>query len=595
MGNKIAMNMDDRDRMGGSLEQPRVLVVDDDQANRVVVSGILRSGLDVAVDMCASGELAVEMAGRQAYALVLMDVLMDGMDGYEAAAAIRSGRLNIAVPVIFITGAGDSPERIFKGYDAGAVDYMAKPVDSRILLGKARVFIDIYNQRKELERKTGELAGANASLERSRNDLAVSKEKFEKIVENVSEMMFTLSPQGIITFAAKSVEKGLGFGAGDILGKPFSELVLPEYKKGVDTFLSQVNILGEPEKECEVKGLDREGAEHWFSLSASPVLGASGDLIFFVVLALDITERKQREENMEINFAMAEMASMGVVEINDELEKLNDQLIQSQNALRESNALLHKKQTALNQDLEAASGIQHSLLPSSEFKAPNMDISWIYRPSAMVGGDLLGLSLVGERYLSAYVLDVAGHGVGAALVSVSVHQFLQPQNRRTADSSCNPVSPIDVLESLNKEFPITRFDTHFTIFYMLFDLETGGYEYSSAGHNSALAVTRGPAAKWLEERGSIIGLEGIPFEGGEGRLEPGESVIMYTDGIVEMSGPHSQQYGEARLERMVLSCAERKEDMPGCLDGIYRDVLDFGQGRDPRDDITLLGLTFLGK
>ena len=594
MNNMIAEKYDCSLSLDDFIKATRVLVVADDKSGLADLAGFVGENLNVQVDCAQSGEYALELCSKYKYALAFMDTTTDGVDVYGIASSIRSSAPNTSVPIIFISGEDEKTHMSFRGYEAGAVDSLSKPVDRVILLSKARVFIELYNQRKELEFKTRQLASANTCLEASREELALSNEKLEKIVENVSEMMFSLSPDGVITFAAKSVKSGLGFESDELTGNSFFDLVSEDSREGLETFLAQLNIMGEPDREHEVEALDASGNSLWLSLSVSPVLDASGDLISFVVLALDITERRMRDQSMEISVAMAEVASMGVVEINDELEKLNDELTRSQEALRKSNELLSKKQEALNKDLAAAAGIQRSLLPSDNFQAENMDIAWIFKPSAMVGGDLLGLYNINEKHLVAYVLDVAGHGVGAALVSVTAHQFFQPQNRRVISNRGILLPPVQVLEELNREFPLERFGTHFTVFYMVLELATGKFRYSSAGHNPALLVAADGESSWLKERGSIIGLEGIPFEGGHGVLKPGDSVLLYTDGVVEMMGKDREQFGEERFVQASVSGLSGSKPIAGGLDEIYSQVLDFGQGDDPADDLTMLGLKYLG-
>ena len=123
--------------------QARILLVDDRPENLVALEAIL-APLDQILVPVRSGEQALQAAGEEEFALVLLDVVMPGMDGLETAAQIKLHAKNRDVPIILLTAEPEPPEQSFRGYAAGAVDYLAKPFDPWVLKAKVAVFVDLY-------------------------------------------------------------------------------------------------------------------------------------------------------------------------------------------------------------------------------------------------------------------------------------------------------------------------------------------------------------------------------------------------------------------------------------------------------------------
>jgi|TARA_R110000822_G_scaffold32743_4_gene93664 diguanylate cyclase (GGDEF)-like protein len=142
---------------------PKILVVDDTPANLVAMRRLLRA---VAADLveAESGEAALGACLNDEFALVLLDINMPGMDGFEVATLLQDEVSTRDMPIIFLTAAyGDDISRL-KGYGAGAVDFITKPVEPAILLSKVRVFLELHQRRLELQDAMASLAERNAEL-----------------------------------------------------------------------------------------------------------------------------------------------------------------------------------------------------------------------------------------------------------------------------------------------------------------------------------------------------------------------------------------------------------------------------------------------
>ncbi len=133
-----------------------VLVVDDIEDNLLATELLLaRPGLNVL--LASSAAQALELLGHHEVALALLDVEMPEVNGFELAERTRQRHQTRQVPIIFMTGNGSDPSRTFKGYEAGAVDFLIKPVDPRVLESKVGVFVELYRQRRELRERNAEL------------------------------------------------------------------------------------------------------------------------------------------------------------------------------------------------------------------------------------------------------------------------------------------------------------------------------------------------------------------------------------------------------------------------------------------------------
>ncbi len=154
--------------------KPNILVVDDIPQNLLAIEVIL-ADMDVNIVKASSGRTALGLTLEYDFALVLLDVQMPGMDGFETASLIRGIKRTRFLPIIFLTAIFKEEQHVLKGYEAGAVDYLLKPLDPHALKSKVRVFIDLYWQKK--------------SLENSMQDLTVSK----KAVEDQNKLLKGLS------------------------------------------------------------------------------------------------------------------------------------------------------------------------------------------------------------------------------------------------------------------------------------------------------------------------------------------------------------------------------------------------------------------
>lgn len=174
--------------------QACILVVDDDPGNRMAMEELLRS-FGHSVVIAESGEGALRCVLKQDFAVILMDARMPGVDGFTAARAIRERERSRSTPIIFLSGAYEDLQSTFRGYEAGAVDYMIKPIVPEVLKFKISVFVDLYNKNLALTREIAERRRAEDHLRKSEENLralavhlqSVREEEWRRIAREIHD------------------------------------------------------------------------------------------------------------------------------------------------------------------------------------------------------------------------------------------------------------------------------------------------------------------------------------------------------------------------------------------------------------------------
>jgi serine phosphatase RsbU (regulator of sigma subunit)/predicted ester cyclase len=242
-----------------------------------------------------------------------------------------------------------------------------------------------------------------------------------------------------------------------------------------------------------------------------------------------------------------------------------------------------RERERIEQELRVARRIQHASLPEEVPQLEGWQISPYYQPAREVGGDFYDFHLLSEGRLGVVVGDATGKGVPAALVMSTTCGMLQ-----LAAQALDSPSPGEVLAQVNETlFARIPSNMFVTCFYAILNPKRGHLVYANAGHDLPY-LQHGGEAKELRARGMPLGLmPASSYEEKEIVLDAGESILFYSDGLVEAHDPEGQMFSFPRLRALVAEHTEEGALGEYLLEELYSFV---GEGWEQEDDITLITL-----
>jgi sigma-B regulation protein RsbU (phosphoserine phosphatase) len=357
-------------------------------------------------------------------------------------------------------------------------------------------------------------------------------------------------PDRPLIYANEGFERVTGYPVAEVLGRNC------RFLQGSGSALADVAeiraALAE-QRECLVEILNyrRDGTTFWNRLSITPVRNEHGEVTHHIGIQSDVTARREAEQG------------------------------------------LRRAKEALEQDLRLAARVQQALLPPPELKLGGLRIARAMHPCTDLAGDAVGVVAFPHGPVGLYLLDVSGHGVGAALLSFTLNHMLSPSVEGSLlleDTGRGPgvVPPSRVAERLNRQFPMDRTRQYFTFVYGVFDGSAGEFQYVMAGHPAPVLLSRtGPVAP-LHGGGLPIGMiEQATFDDRTVILQPGDRLYFYSDGVIEALDASEQEFGYTRL----MAEVERQRDRPLRIGlELIADAVRDWSGGDLQDDVSLLAI-----
>ena len=240
-------------------------------------------------------------------------------------------------------------------------------------------------------------------------------------------------------------------------------------------------------------------------------------------------------------------------------------------------------------ELEHAARIQRSILPADSPPFPHrkdFELHAAMVPAREVGGDLFDYFLLDEDHLGFVVGDVSGKGVPAALFMAVTRTLL----RATAE---HQIGPGECFSYMNRALLEGNDDGMFvTLFYGILNTRNGDLEFANAGHNPPYIFSAGgKVRKLIEKSGPVLGIiPGGIYKTVSTRIEPGEGILLYTDGVTEAVNKSDEFFEESRLESYLAEHAS--EQAQSLVRGLHAEVKDFAKGVPQADDITILALWY---
>ncbi len=365
-------------------------------------------------------------------------------------------------------------------------------------------------------------------------------------------------PDMPLVYANAGFERLTGYRVSEALGRNCRFLQGPDTEAAA---VDRIRAALAAERGCTVELLNyrKDGTPFWNRLSITPVRDGDGELSHYVGIQSDITARKAAEE---------------------ELARANERMSRS---------------------LEAAAAIQRSLLPASMPEVPGVGFAWAFDPCHELAGDSLDVFQIDDEHLALYVLDVVGHGVPAALLSVTLAQILSFSRRSSSLAGQGSfadrrlvASPKAAVERLNQLFPMREESRqYFTLFYGVLHLPSRRLRYVAAGHPAPVLLPAAGPCRNLTVGGFPVGLARRPeYQEREVELEPGDRLYVYTDGLLEAADGEGNEFGAERLAEAIrggreLPLAESVAELEGA-------AKRWAGGR-LGDDLSILALELAGR
>jgi diguanylate cyclase (GGDEF)-like protein/PAS domain S-box-containing protein len=396
---------------------PAVLVVNDRATQRVAIRSMMGS-LDVAVVEADSGRAALRAVYEQTFAVILMDVRMPDMDGYETADLIRQRPRSSATPIIFVTAHAREEIETVSAYTKGAVDFLFTPLVPAVLQAKVSVFVELFVQSRRLQHSLDSITTLNVALRDS-------QARTQAVLDNVADGIVTAGEGGLIESFNPSAQALFGYTEQEAIGKPFTLMVAPEYEQALrDLWEAMPGLSSQARirsRATETLGRRADGSTFAMEIEHSNVM--LGDRIMPVAFVRDISERKAYTESLEHQA------------LHDGLTGLANRTLFGEQVLR---ALASAKRTAQSQavlvvDLDGFKHVNDSLghdYGDILLRLVGERIAGAMRENdtvARLGGDEFGILLAGVTDLAAAVavawkiqkICKPGFAVNAEVVNVS--------------------------------------------------------------------------------------------------------------------------------------------------------------------------------
>lgn len=250
----------------------------------------------------------------------------------------------------------------------------------------------------------------------------------------------------------------------------------------------------------------------------------------------------------------------------------------------------------MKRDLDAAARVQRTLLPDDLPEVRGLSFAWSYRPCDELAGDALNIVRINDDLIALYLLDVSGHGVPAALLSVTATRGLHPHAGGVASLVAGPgpnpqaVDPVQVVSRLNSLYPMeSNGDHYFTMIYGLLDVRTGRLRFTVAGHPGPIVVSTGKPPERLDVPGLPIGmLEEAEYHESVIELQPGDRLYLHSDGLTEEVNAQDEQFGDERLLSAIGDGQALSLD--DSVESLVREVIAWRGEDHLRDDVSILAI-----
>lgn len=361
----------------------------------------------------------------------------------------------------------------------------------------------------------------------------------------------------------------------------------------------------------------RDGVEAWDILQSSPISLVLSDWMMPKMDGVELCQRLRdaggdryvyfvlltsRSELDDLVAGMDAGADDFLVKPCDKGElkarlRAAERILSLHEQLAERNEQVEAAYSTIKKDLEAAGNVQRSLLPTAATAIGKTRFNWLFSPSTYVAGDIFNFFPLDDEHLAFYHLDVAGHGIPSALMSVTLSNVLKPQPgadslmlETSRQGSRSIVSPAQLVETLNERFQTTPESMlYFTMVYGTLNHATGELQFCQAGHPNPIFMPAAAGGSLVGDGGFPVGMfPDVDYESVSLKLDKGDRLILYSDGITECMDSSDTQFGEDGL--MKLLDDYREDDMDEALTELSQRLTVWKGDDEFSDDISVLAL-----
>jgi PAS domain S-box-containing protein len=338
-----------------------ILLLDDTPAKLLTYEVIL-SELGENLIKAMSADEAFQILLKTDVALVLTDVSMPSVDGFEFAKILRGHPRFEGMPIVFVSAIAQSDVDRLQGYASGAVDYVFIPVAPELLRAKVKTYVDHYRRQRELEILKRELearvAERTIELEASMTRLALSEERYRMLVDNANDIVATFDLKGRFTSVNPAIDRTLGFAPAEVIGRSLRYHVPQEQLR---THVEMLNRkLQGPSTPYEVEVLTKVGVRRVLEVNSKLIADATGKPVAIHAIARDITERQE-----------AKRAEAQIAELDHRVKNVLATMIAVSQRTREGHASMDAFVSAFDGRIRSMAEA-HALLSSGRWQGVNL-------------------------------------------------------------------------------------------------------------------------------------------------------------------------------------------------------------------------------
>lgn len=304
-----------------------IQIVDDSPENLdILASMLMRQGYEVRTAM--TGTLALNAVCKHPPDLILLDIKMPGMDGYEICKRLKADDRTSDIPVIFISALGEVVDKA-KAFSLGGVDYITKPFQEEEVLARVATHLSLRKSQQGLQETNERLRREIDERKRTEEALRESEETIRALVESSRDWIWAIDVQGFHTYSNPAIEKILGYHVDEVVGKQSLALMHEDDRRMIEGLLSDWIAAKSGWNNLLIRWRHKDGSYRYLESNAVPILTVQGELRGFRGVDRDITERKlaeeklkKKNEDLETFNRLAVARELKMVELKKEINQL---------------------------------------------------------------------------------------------------------------------------------------------------------------------------------------------------------------------------------------------------------------------------------